>query len=122
MGTKSETVELQEKIKQLISDLGWSQNKLARIVYTEVYEFDDEAEIYNFQERLKKELQRKTTGPDRLKVYLSIIIKHPEAVNIDLVLNKYIPMGAISEPLSDEMCSISKEIDKASNNETKGGR
>ena len=120
MGTKSETIQLQEQIKKMIGELGWSQNQLARNIYTEINEIDDKDEILSFQERLKKELQRPTTKPDKLKRYLSIICSHPEAHKVDVTLNKYIPTGFISESLCKGMKVISQEADKASNNGMQG--
>lgn len=120
MGTKEKTSQLQEKIKQIIRELGWSQNRLARIIYTENHDLDDEDEILKFQERLKKELQRQTTKPDKLEKYLSIIYSHPEAEKIDSTLNKYIPSGFISESLGREMKAISREADNASNKQLHG--
>ena len=67
MGTKQEALEVQSQIKSLAAELGWTQNRLAQILYTELNEWDDDNEILKFQERLKKELQRSTTKIDRLK-------------------------------------------------------
>lgn len=115
MGTKQESIELQAQIKKLTTELGWSQNKLARILYTELNEWDDEDEIAKFQEKLKKELQRSTTKAERLRIYLDVIIGYPEAQKLDLVLNKYIPLKSISSSLSEAMRDISQEIDNAYN-------
>lgn len=115
MGTKQESHELLLQIKELIAELGWTQNKLARILYTELYEWDDEDEILKFQERLKKELQRTTTKADRLRIYLDLIIRHPEAEKLDVVLNRYVPQDSISLSLRKSMENISSEIDKAYN-------
>ena len=109
MGTESETIGLQQEIKRIIAELGWSQNQLARNIYTEIYEVDDEDEISSFQERVKKELQRATTKPDKLKKYLSIIYSHPEAERLDVFLNRYVPLGYISRTLSEKMIEISQE-------------
>lgn len=113
MGTKQESFELQSQIKDLAVELGWSQNRLARILYTELHEWDDEGEIVRFQEKLKKELQRSTTKVERLKVYLDVLIRHPEAQKLDVVFNRYIPQNSISPSLSKAMGDISQEIDKA---------
>lgn len=115
MGTKQTSVELSSKIKELIAELGWSQNKLARILYTELNEWDDEDEILKFQEKLKKELQRPTTKVEKLKAYLDVIVRHPDAKKIDMVFNKYTPQNAISSSLSKAMVDISQEIDDAYN-------
>jgi hypothetical protein len=115
MGTNSETTELQLQIKTLIAELGWSQNQLARNLYTELHDWDDEEAILSFQECLKKELQRGTTKVEKLKKYLSIIANHSETRKMDVILNKPVPLGAISASLSEAMGEISQEIDKAYN-------
>ncbi|WP_165662725.1 hypothetical protein [Oceanimonas sp. MB9] len=115
MGTKQESHELLLQIKGLIAELGWTQNRLARILYSELNEWDDEDEICRFQEKLKKELQRPTTKADRLKVYLDVMVRHPEAQKLDVVMNRYIPQGSISSSLSKGMKDISTEIDNAYN-------
>ena len=115
MGTKQESHELLFQIKGLIAELGWTQNRLARILYNELHEWDDEDEIYRFQEKLKKELQRPTTKADRLKVYLDVMVRHPEAQKLDVVMNRYIPQESISSSLSKGMKDISSEIDNAYN-------
>lgn len=114
MGTKNKTIELQGKIKWAIAELGWSQNQLARNIYTETYAVDDDVEILNFQERLKKELQRDTTKPERLMRYLSIISSHPDAEKLDPCVNRHVPLGFVSENLSEGMRVISEDADKAS--------
>ena len=115
MGTKQEVLEVQSQIKSLAAELGWTQNRLAQILYTELNEWDDDNEILKFQERLKKELQRSTTKIDRLKKYLEIVVSHPEAQKLDVVFNKYVPQNAISSSLSKEMGKVSKEIDSVYN-------
>lgn len=111
MGTNEQVVSLQLQIKKLLAELGWSQNQLARIIYTETHDFDDESQIISFQERLKKELRRETTKPEKLKGYLTTIVNHPDAERIDIVTNKYVATEVISSSLSDGMGEISKEID-----------
>lgn len=115
MGTKEASLELLLQIKELISALGWSQNELSRILYTELHEWDDENEILKFQEKIKKEFQRPTTKAERLRTYLDVIIRHPDAKKIDIVFNKYTPQNSISSSLSKAMGDISQEIDKAYN-------
>lgn len=115
MGTIQKSIELQSQIKKLIVELGWSQNRLARILYTELNDWDDDDEITKFQEKLKKELQRSTTKVERLRIYLDVIIRHPDAQKLDVVFNKYIPCNSISSSLSEAMEDISQEIDNAYN-------
>lgn len=100
MGTNTEkTQALQAQIRDLISKLGWTQNRLARELYIEINEWDDENEIKSFQEKIKKELSRKTTKPERLQAHIDFIMAHPDAEKIDLVLNRYVPLGSISSSL-----------------------
>jgi len=115
MGTKQESHELLSQIKGLRAELGWSQKKLARILYSELHEWDDEDEICRFQEKLKKELQRPTTKPNRLKVYLDVMVRHPEAQKLDVVMNRYIAQESISSSLGNGMKDISSEIDNIYN-------
>lgn len=116
MGTKIETLELQSQIKKLISQLKWSQNRLARIIFNELNDFDDEEESYKFQERLKKELQRETTKPERLKEYLDIILRHRDAKNINLIFPKNSSVFSIDQSIAIDMMEISKEIDRIMKN------
>ena len=111
MGTKAETIQLQRKIKQLIYELGWTQNLLAEKIYNEEHDTDNDDELRCFQERFKKELSRDTTKPERLKKYLSIIPDLPGAEGINLVSNKFVPTGAISDALVAGLKAISNEID-----------
>lgn len=120
MGTNNETIEVQSQIKSLVAELGWSQNRLARILYTEMNEWDDEEEILKYQQRLKKELQRSTTKVKRLKEYLNIIVNHPDAKKLDVVLNRYIPQGSVSDSLSRGLREVSQEIDGAYNKKGRG--
>lgn len=115
MGTNQDSVEIQFQIKSLIAELGWTQNKLAEILYIELNDIDNEDEMERFQERLKKELQRSTTKVEKLKTYLDIIVRHRDTKKIDVVFNKHIPLGSISSTLSQAMGDISKEIDKTYN-------
>ena len=115
MGTKQEVLDVQYQIKALVAKLGWSQNRLARILYTELNEWDDDVEILKFQERLKKELQRPTTKVERLRAYLDVIFRHPETQKLDVVFNKYIPQNSISPVLSKAMGDISQEVDDVYN-------
>lgn len=111
MGTERSTLAAQAQIKRLIAELGWTQNRLAEILYTEMNDFDDFYEIQKFKERMKKELQRPTTKVDRLKEYINIIFQHPEAKNLDSIFNKHVPQQALTETMSNGMAEISREID-----------
>lgn len=108
METNSEVLELQNSIKELANKLGWSLSKLARVLYTELNEVDDEDEIKKFVMSFKKELIRPTTKVERLKVYLDKTVQHPDAEKLDLVFNRYISNKSISSNLEQFMKDISQ--------------
>jgi len=105
------TIELQNEIKYIISQLGWSQNELARILYTELHDDDHPDAIKNFKERLKKELSRSTTKEEKLKNYMDIISQQRKYEKIDTVFNKYKPTQVLSSSLRGGISKVSKELD-----------
>jgi hypothetical protein len=111
MGTKQEVLNLQLQLKGLIKEIGWTQNKLARIIFTELSETDNEVDRVAFQERFKKALQRDTTKVELLETYLEIAVSHPDAKDAKRIFKKYAFPSALSPVLSDGMRKISKEID-----------
>jgi len=90
----------------------WSQNRLAREIYVATYEYDDDDEINKFEERLKKELSRKTTKSERLLQYLSIITRHNEFKNLDVIAPSYIKGKSLSDKLSNGLKALSRKISK----------
>lgn len=120
MRTKKENKEEQmEESKQLILEikrvceqLGWSQKKLAEKIYNERNDVGNEEELKVFSFILAKQLQRPKTPPEKLQDYLYTISRSPEFKKSDLVRNKYIPLGHLSDFMQDEMLKISKELDE----------
>lgn len=107
-----DTVSAQNEIKRIISKLGWSQNRLAREIYVATYDFDDDDKINKLEERLKKELKRKTTKSERLLEYISIISRHNEFKNLDLIVPSYIEGNSVSPTLKSGMAAISEKLSK----------
>ena len=107
-----ESKQLILEIKRVCEQLGLSQKELAKKIYCELNDNDDEKEIKDFSSAFAKQIQRPTTQPDRLKEYLSVISRLPEFKKSDLVRNKYIPLGNLSNFIQEEMLRISKELDK----------
>ncbi len=106
------TLELQKEIENIISQFGWSRNKLARVLYMSLNDVDNEEDIRKFEERLKKHLTRKTTSVGKLQGYIKILSQQPEFLKTDLVLNRYVPDQSISLFLRAKMEKISKDIDE----------
>lgn len=111
MGTNCETIALQGQIKSLIGRLGWTQNQLAKNIYTELNEVENHEELLKFQERFKKDLQRPTTKAEKLQNYILIILDHHDAKILDLTFNTCTILGGISQTLRKDIERISKEID-----------
>lgn len=107
-----DTASAQNEIKRIIAKLGWSQNRLAREIYVATFDFDDDDEINKLEERLKKELIRKTTKPERLLEYISIISRHNEFKNLDLIVPSYSECSSLSPNLRAGMKAISKKLSK----------
>jgi hypothetical protein len=109
MGT-TETTELKNCILDLLERLGWSQKRLAKEIYWATYDDDDPVELKRHEERLKKELQRSSTKPERLKEYIKIISQHHEFTKLDIVRPQYVPMPECDPDLDLAMKNISMEI------------
>jgi hypothetical protein len=107
-----ESKQLILEIKRVCEQLGLSQKELAKKIYLELNDDDNEQCIKDFSSAFAKQIQRPTTQPERLKEYLSVISRLPEFRKSDLVRNKYIPLGNLSNFMQEEMLRISKELDK----------
>jgi len=103
---------IQKEIKSVISMLGWSQNRLAREIYVATYKYDDDDEINKLEGRLKKELSRATSKPERLLEYLAIISRHNEFKNLDIILPLYVECDSLKSTLKVGLKKISKKITK----------
>jgi hypothetical protein len=106
-----ESKQLILEIKRVCEQLGLSQKDLAKIIFHELNDDDNEKHIKDFSYVFAKQIQRPTTQPERLKEYLSVISRLPEFKKSDLVRNKYIPLGNLSNFMQEEMLRISKGLD-----------
>jgi hypothetical protein len=108
-----ETDELQDQLRTLAAKMGWSINELARNIYTELNEFDDEDEIRKFEQNFIKSLSRSTTKKEKLSEYLDIISKHHAVERHGLVLPVYRSTGILDKDSEQAMKSISESITKS---------
>lgn len=104
------TGELQEEIKRLLGNLKWSQKRLGREFYYLKHDDDDSAEISRYEERVKKDLSRKSTSPKVLQSYLDLIVQHNEFEKLDIIVPIYQQSGCLSEGMERGMVKISKII------------
>ncbi|ABD83109.1 hypothetical protein [Saccharophagus degradans] len=107
-----ETETLQEEIKSLLDQLGWSKNRLAREIYVFTHDVDEELEIKRFEESLRKQLRRSTTSAERLKGYLEFIYQHDEYLKTESLKPKYFQSGLLSNKMESGMKSISKRLNR----------
>lgn len=107
MGTESTDV-LKNEIRRIIGLLGWSERRMAREIYYSINDIDNEDEVRQFEEKIKKSLQRKTTKAATLEGYLSVIMQHDEARKIDAVRLEYVPI--VEDQLDHEALSAMKKI------------
>lgn len=113
MGT-DKTQELQAIIKELCDRVGWSQKQLAREIYIELHEYDDEddIEIKRFEEKLKKALNRQTTNPELLQRYLDVMRDMNVIKKADLVVPQYHSSNVLDPELEKAMLEVSKQLTK----------
>ena len=104
------TIELQDEIKKILAKLKWSQRRLGREFYIAKHEYDDDDEIRRYEEKVKKDLTRKSTKPELLNSYLEIIAQHNEFKNLDVVIFSYHKSGVLSDTMEEGMNDISKLI------------
>ncbi len=104
------TKDLQIEIKSMIRKLKWTQKRLAREIYTETHEYDNDIEIGRFEESLKKDLSRDSTKPERLMEYMKIISRHDDFKKLDLIIPVYVSTETLSPLMKDEMKRISSYI------------
>ncbi|MFM2483769.1 hypothetical protein [Celerinatantimonas yamalensis] len=99
-----------ENLEKVLNSLGWSKKRLAREVYVELNDDDNEKEILNFEDKVKKEFQRSTTKKEKFEFYLKIISNHREFKKLDLVVPNYKSSNLLSDSLTDGLSQISKEL------------
>jgi hypothetical protein len=115
MGTKQHEALVKE-IKSLIGRLGWSQNKLAEVLYVAMIPDDESGannepdEIKKFHSKLKKQLTRSTTSSEILRQYIRIISHHSDFKKLDMVVPDYIESSVLPEGFQDKMKAISQKI------------
>jgi hypothetical protein len=106
------TKELQDDIKTLINRLGWSQNKLAEVIYT--YQNDDheycDQKLKLFKDSLKKELSRSSTKAERLQTYLDIIAQDRDFQKLSIVIPPQHASSQLDKTMQEGMLKISKKL------------
>lgn len=115
MGT--ETMRLQDEIKSLLKQLGWSQKRFAREL--QVMEEDDarryttgEEETSRYEERVKKHLTRPTVAPELLHRYLYQLQSHEAFAKLDVLVPYFEADVSFSQDFLEGMRKISTMLDE----------
>lgn len=108
-----ETKNLQNQLRKLAAKMGWSINELARNIYTESHDFDDEDEIRRFEQNFIKHLSRETTKKEKLSEYLDVMSRHHAVENQAVILSVYRSTGVLDDKSENAMKSISEFITKS---------
>lgn len=111
MGTNLSIGKLQDEIRHLIRRLGITQNQAARLIYTEINDFDDDEEIRRFEEKFKKQLQRETTKAECLQEYFDLLTKQYETRKGNMKSPKAVKPKILSAFLADQMRGVSERLD-----------
>ena len=111
--------KLQKEIKNLVARLGWSYNKLARVIYVEQNEDDNLDEIAKFQETLKKQLSRETTKAELLHEYINIITNTPEFEKLQLIAPFYLTSNILDDETEKGLNDISELLDDITKSQVK---
>ncbi len=103
----------QKQIKELLQKLNLSINNFAGLVYEALYGDFDEMGEQKFAEKIKKQLQRKTTSEKVLDSYLDILVEQPsyQSLNLDKVRSQYVSHNCLNDALTISLTELSDELD-----------
>jgi len=110
MGTEiTELEDKQKELKDWIEKIGFTRNKFAQYFYNDT-ESENEEETKQFQEKFKKQLQRKTTKIETIDKYLKFLYELPEFDKLNYIKPNYIVDNDISDIFNRRMKKISENI------------
>lgn len=100
--------KLQAAIKLRLAETGMTQAELAEKIFVEDHEEDDDSALACFIEALKKQLNRKSTPPEKLRRYLEILLSDKRGLE-----GRYpaIASSQLPKQVLDQLHQLSAEID-----------
>lgn len=106
--------ELQAQIISMQKQLGWTQARLAEVIYCEMNDEgdveDEVAAIKKSTEALKKQLKRTSTPVELLQRYVYIISNHDDFQRANLVASNPIRLGAVDINILRGISEISRKL------------
>jgi hypothetical protein len=107
---KNEVFEKQSELKTWLKKIGLSQNEFAALFLEDTYDYVIKEEIEKFQERFKKQINRKSTSYERLETYLDFLFSTEKFKEAGYIKPQCYS-DAILEPKAVKMMkTISKEL------------
>lgn len=109
----TKVLDVQEKIKQALDRMGWSQRRFAEALFYEMTddEVDDSKEqVDKFYEKVKKYLQRPTTSVDLLEGYFVILTKQTEYKKAHLVHETTARLDFVDQSILKAVSSVGKDL------------
>ncbi len=109
----TKVLDVQEKIKQALDRMGWSQRRFAEALFYEMTddEVDDSKEQVNkLYEKVKKYLQRPTTSVDLLEGYFVILTKQADYKKAHLVHETSARLDFVDQSILKAVSSVGKDL------------
>lgn len=109
----TKVLDVQEKIKQALDRMGWSQRRFAKVLFYEMTddELDDsEDAIEKFYQNVKKYLQRPTTSIELLESYFVILTKQTEYKKAHLVHETTARLDFVDQSILKAVSSVGKDL------------
>ncbi|GAA0660987.1 hypothetical protein [Rheinheimera tangshanensis] len=109
----TKVLDVQEKIKQALDRMGWSQRRFAEVLFYEITDDeadDSEEQIDKFYQKVKKSLQRPTTSTELLESYFVILTKQADYKKAHLVHETSARLDFVDQSILKAVSSAGKDL------------
>jgi CHASE3 domain sensor protein len=109
----TKVLDVQEKIKQALDRMGWSQRRFAEVLFYEITDDEvDESEetLEKFYQKVKKSLQRLTTSAELLESYFVILTKQADYKKAHLVHETSARLDFVDQSILKAVSSVGKDL------------
>lgn len=109
----TKVLDVQEKIKQALDRMGWSQRRFAEVLFYEITDDeadDSEEQIDKFYQKVKKSLQRPTTSTELLESYFVILTKQADYKKAHLVHETSARLGFVDQSILKAVSLVGKDL------------
>ncbi|RVT45504.1 hypothetical protein EMM73_13670 [Rheinheimera sediminis] len=109
----TKVLDVQEKIKQALDRMGWSQRRFAEVLFYEITDDeadDSEEQIDKFYQKVKKSLQRPTTSTELLESYFVILTKQADYKKAHLVHETSARLDFVDQSILKAVSLVGKDL------------